>query len=193
MDTCAPTTVLVIDDAPSIVHGLTRLLRREGYREETASNGRQALAHLQRQGFDVILTDLCMPDLDGRAFYAVLQQQYPALCQRIIFLTGASDEADTRAFLAQCGQPWLPKPYPLVALCRAIQQVLRGAAPPLDGYQTRSQQLWRQCQQLRRKSQALSDKVQVLCTRSAQLQVQAASCRAAAGRTMAGKWPLKAS
>jgi CheY-like chemotaxis protein len=142
MEACAPTTILVIDDAPRLVRTLTELLRREGYRVETASNGRHALAHLQRQGFDVILSDLCMPDLDGRAFYAVLQRQYPALCQRVIFLTGASD-ADTRAFLVRCGRPWLAKPYPLAALRRAIQQVLAGAPParPRDARQTRRQLL----------------------------------------------------
>jgi CheY-like chemotaxis protein len=143
MDTCTPTTVLVIDDEPSIVRGLTWLLHREGYRVETASNGRHALAHLQRQNFDVILTDLRMPELDGRALYAVLQQQYPTLCQRVIFLTGASDEADIRAFLAQGGQLWLRKPYALAALRRTIQQVLARAAPGLspEGCQTRPQQL----------------------------------------------------
>jgi CheY-like chemotaxis protein len=124
-----PGSILVIDDEPSIVRGLTRLLRHDGYRVETAVNGRDALAQLQRQGYDVILTDLRMPELDGRAFYARLQQCYPALSQRVIFLTGASDEADSQAFLTQCGQPWLRKPYPITALRRAIQRMLGGTAP----------------------------------------------------------------
>ena len=123
MDARTPTTVLVIDDVPSIVRALSTLLRREGYQVETAGNGRQALEQLQRQRVDVILSDLCMPDLDGRAFYAALQQQSPALCRRLIFLTGASEEADTRAFLTQCGQPWLQKPFTAAALRHALQQV----------------------------------------------------------------------
>ena len=127
-----PTTILVIEDDPSIVRGLSRLLRRDGYHVETASNGRQALALLQRQACDVVLSDLDMPDLDGRAFYARLRQQWPALCARVIFLTGVSSAADHRAFLAQCGQPWLRKPYPIAALRQAIAQVLRRplGAPP---------------------------------------------------------------
>jgi DNA-binding response OmpR family regulator len=184
MDACTPKTVLVIDDAPSIVRVLTRLLRREGYRVETAANGRQGLAHLRRQGFDVILSDLCMPDLDGRALYEVLQQQYPAQCERLIFLTGASDEADTRVFLAQCGRPWLSKPCPLAALRRAMRQVLARAtpAPPHNECQTRSQQLQRKSQQLRRESRVLLGAVQALYTRNAQLRRQAAACRSAADR-----------
>ena len=94
-----PARILVIDDEPSIVRALARLLQREGYTVETAGNGRQALALLQAHGYDVLLVDLRMPELDGQAFYALLRHQYPALRQRVIFLTGVSDEADSAAFL----------------------------------------------------------------------------------------------
>ena len=96
-----PGSILVIDDEPSIVRGLTRLLHRDGYRVATARN--------------------------GRAFYALLRQHSPALSARVIFLTGVSDEAENQAFLAQCGQPWLRKPYPIAALRSAIQQIVEGA------------------------------------------------------------------
>ena len=83
-----PTTILVIDDEPSLLRGVARVLRREGYTVATAANGRHALAQLQVQLYDVILSDLQMPDIDGRAFYALLRQQYPALCKRVIFSPG---------------------------------------------------------------------------------------------------------
>jgi two-component system, NtrC family, response regulator GlrR len=121
--------ILVIDDEPSIVRALARLLQREGYTVATAGNGQQALARLQVHGYDVLLVDLRMSELDGQAFYAVLQHQYPALRQRVIFLTGVSEEADSAAFLAQCGQPWLRKPYSMAALRPVIEQVLRHAVP----------------------------------------------------------------
>jgi CheY-like chemotaxis protein len=124
-----PARILVIDDEPSIVRALVRLLHRDSYLVDTAGNGRQALAQLQAQRYDVILADLRMPELDGRAFYTLLRQQYPALRQRVIFLTAESDAADHRAFLAQCGQPWLGKPYAMAALRSVIQQVLRVAGP----------------------------------------------------------------
>ena len=124
-----PTTILVIDDEPSIVRALVRLLRRDGAVVATAGNGREALAQLHAHPYDLILCDLRMPELDGRAFYARLQQRAPALCQRVIFLTGVSDEAPNQAFLAQCGQPWLRKPYPIAALRSAMQQLLGARAP----------------------------------------------------------------
>ena len=66
---------------------------------------------------------------DGQAFYALLRQQYPALCPRVIFFTGAASEATNRAFLAQCGQPWLRKPFTLTVLRRVLAQML-GDVPP---------------------------------------------------------------
>ena len=123
-----PRTILVVDDEPSIVRGLTRLLRHEGYEVTAARNGCEALAQLHHQRYDVILTDLRMPTLDGCAFYARLRQRWPALCQRVIFLTGVSDDADSQAFLVQSGRPWLPKPYAMAALRSLIQQTLGAAA-----------------------------------------------------------------
>src|ERR1043166_4953868 len=101
-----PGTILVIDDDPRLVRALALLLRRDGYRVETARNGRHALAQLQAQRYDIIVSDLSMPEMDGRAFYPPLRQQAPGLARRVIFLTGASGEAASAAFLAQCGQPW---------------------------------------------------------------------------------------
>ena len=120
-----PATILVIDDEPSVIRALAGLLRRDGYRVGTASNGRYALAQLQEQPYDVIVCDLRMPELDGPAFYAILTRQYPALRQRVIFLTGDTGSEDTRTFLTQCGRPWLRKPSAITTIRHAIQQVLQ--------------------------------------------------------------------
>jgi CheY-like chemotaxis protein len=126
-----PAKILLIDDEPSLVRGLTRLLHRDGYSVDTAPNGQHALAQLQTQRYDLILCDLHMPVLDGPAFYALLTQQYPALRQRVIFLTGNTGGAASRAFLTQSGRPWLRKPSPITTIRRAIQDVLQ-AAPPTE-------------------------------------------------------------
>jgi CheY-like chemotaxis protein len=122
-------TILVIDDEPSMGRALTGLLRRDGYRVDTASNGRHALAQLQERHYDVIVCDLQMPVLDGPAFYAILAWQYPALRQRVIFLTGDTGGAASTTFLTQCGRPWLRKPCPIAMLRRAIQDLLQTSAP----------------------------------------------------------------
>jgi CheY-like chemotaxis protein len=117
-------TILLIDNEPSFVRALAQLLHRDGYRVDTATEGQQALTQLQSQRYDVILCDLWMPGLDGRAFYTRLQQQVPALCARVIFITGDTLEAESTAFLAQCGRPALTKPCPAAAIRQAIKQVL---------------------------------------------------------------------
>ena len=123
-----PAKILLIDDEPSLVRGLTRLLHRDGYSVDTAPNGQHALAQLQTQRYDLILCDLQMPVLDGPALYTLLEQQAPALCQRVIFLTGDTLGAASTAFLAQCGQPCLYKPCTVAEIRSLIQQVLDGAA-----------------------------------------------------------------
>jgi CheY-like chemotaxis protein len=80
--------ILVIDDEVALTKALARLLRRDGYTVETADNANRALALLQQQSYDIILCDLHMPALDGRGFYALLLRHAPALCPRVIFLTG---------------------------------------------------------------------------------------------------------
>lgn len=119
-----PATVLLIDDDASFVRGLARLLRRDSYTVHTAANGQHALAQLRAQPYDVVLCDLYMPALDGPALYAIMQQQYPSLCQRLIFVTGDTLGVENTAFLAHCGQPYLYKPCTAAEVRRAIQQVL---------------------------------------------------------------------
>jgi CheY-like chemotaxis protein len=119
-----PVKLLLIDDQPSFVRGLTRLLQRDGYRVETAANGQEALARLTAHPYDVIVCDLQMPTLDGRTFYSLLQWQFPPLAQRVLFVTGDTLGGDSTAFLAQCGQPYLYKPCTAAAVRSTLQQLL---------------------------------------------------------------------
>jgi CheY-like chemotaxis protein len=164
-----PRSILLIDDEPSFVRALARLLQRDGYIVATAGNGRSGLAALQGKRYDVILCDLRMPELDGRAFYAHVQQRAPSLCQRVIFLTGDSSAAEHQAFFTQCGRPWLDKPCSTAAIRHAIAQVLERAM--------RAQQLPRTCQQLRQQSHVLVRQAQTLRVQSRHLRCQAAHLR----------------
>jgi CheY-like chemotaxis protein len=131
-----PGTILVIDDEPSVVRALAALLRRDGYRVATAPNGRHALAQLQEQPYDVILCDLRMPELDGPAFYAILTRQYPALRQRVIFLTGDTrtcrrDAAMRRHLLYQTSCMF---PFALLALALSGENSLQHLLFSLQGW-----------------------------------------------------------
>src|SRR5919198_2420815 len=80
-------TILLLDEAPSFVKALARLLRRDGDTVDTADHGNLALALLETRHYDVILCDVHLPALDGPTFAALLTRQYPSLRQRVIFFT----------------------------------------------------------------------------------------------------------
>jgi CheY-like chemotaxis protein len=117
-------SILIIDDEPSIASGLKRLLSRDGYTVETAMNGHMALTKLRERSYDLLLSDMRMPDVDGPSLYRTLAQQYPHLLRRVIFLTGDTLNPETKMFLDQSAVPCLTKPCTVAEIRRAIQQVL---------------------------------------------------------------------
>jgi CheY-like chemotaxis protein len=117
-------TILVVDDEPGLARGLARLLRRDGYNVDVVDNGRLALARLQERDYDLILSDLRMPELDGTGLYRALMQQYPHLLQRFVFLTGDTLSPETLTFFAQHSVPRLIKPFTVAEVRRIVQQAL---------------------------------------------------------------------
>jgi len=118
-------TILVVDDEPGIASALAYLLRRDGHTVATAAHGRLALEKLQEGAYDLILCDLRMPELDGPGFYRALEQHYPHLRQRIIFLTGDTLSPETQAFLEEVGAPCLSKPFRATEARRIVHQALQ--------------------------------------------------------------------
>ena len=117
-------TILIVDDEAGITRGLARLLRRDGHAVDTASNGRQALAMLHAQMYDLILCDLRMPELDGPSLYRIVAERHPQLLERFIFLTGDTLGAEARTFLEQTGVPRLVKPFSAAEGRRVVRQAL---------------------------------------------------------------------
>jgi CheY-like chemotaxis protein len=119
------STILLVDDEPGMASALARLLRRDGHTVEIAANGQVALTMLQEHAYDLILSDLRMPELDGPGLYRALEAHYPHLCQRFILLTGDTLSPEVLAFVAESGVPRLTKPFTAAAVRGAIQQSLR--------------------------------------------------------------------
>ena len=125
LSTIPRLTILMVDDEPSIVRGMVRLLSRDGHSVDTAANGQLALNKLQERSYDLIMSDLRMPELDGIGLYQALAQQFPHLCRRFIFLTGDVLSPEGTGTLAQMDVPRLTKPFRGTEVRRVIQQVLR--------------------------------------------------------------------
>lgn len=118
------THILIVDDEPLIVQLMADMLEDEGYEVDTAANGAQALERIKARTYDLILSDLRMPGLDGLALYRELAWQRPELLRRMIFVSGAVEHQDYREFLEETHVPLLPKPFKLEELRRLAEQVL---------------------------------------------------------------------
>lgn len=116
--------ILVVDDEPLVTQLIVDTLTREGYRLDTASNGVVALEKIQQQRYDLILSDLHMPQLNGVGLYLALTQQLDRLSERIIFITGSTGSSQLHGFLKETGLPVLRKPFTLVELLQVVRQVL---------------------------------------------------------------------
>ena len=81
-----PASVLVIDDEASVCHTLSSLLAAEGHAVVAAQSGRNAVELLESRQFDVALTDLLMPEMDGLQTMEALKDVDPDL--EVIVLTG---------------------------------------------------------------------------------------------------------
>ena len=121
-----PLRVLVVDDEPSIVSITRQTLESFGYRMLNAQNGAEAVALYAQQANDIamILTDLSMPVMDGRAtIYALLKINPKA---KIIAMSGM-DENESVAKASTAGvKHFISKPYTAATLLktlRALQEV----------------------------------------------------------------------
>ena len=117
--------VLVVDDELDVAEVLAHMLSADGHQVETVANGSVALDRLRQRTYDLILCDIRMPELDGPGLYREVEQRYPGLRQRFIFLTGDTLSPDTRAFLGRIGASCLSKPFASAEVRRLTQAVLK--------------------------------------------------------------------
>jgi len=117
-------TVLVVDDEPSVLFALSEGLsdRRGGVRVVTAANGIEAVAVLEAEPVDLVLTDLRMPDMDGFELLAFLRRNHPSV--PVILMTALGSD-ETSARLGTAGSfECLAKPFHLPDLKRKIAEML---------------------------------------------------------------------
>jgi two-component system NtrC family sensor kinase len=117
--------LLIVDDEPGILSVLVEVLGGRGYNVETACNGNEAMSRLVDTHYDLIISDLCMPEMDGRRFYEAVRERDPLLAQRIIFVTGDTVSNNSRAFLEGTGSRWLSKPFSIREVEELVGKTLR--------------------------------------------------------------------
>ncbi len=85
--------ILIVDDEESMRHMLSIMLKKEGYEVEAAANGRLALEALAKGGFDAVLCDIRMPEMDGVGFLKALDHRAQELTVIMMSAFGTIDTA----------------------------------------------------------------------------------------------------
>jgi DNA-binding response OmpR family regulator len=120
--------ILVVDDDPHVLRPVLLGLRGRGYQAEGAEDGLQALHHLQHGEFDVVVTDLQMPRLDGLALLREMRRRgysQPVVIQTT--LLDSSLEVVLRRVGASCV---LRKGGPFSDLVRSVEEAYRASRGP---------------------------------------------------------------
>ncbi len=105
------TAVLVIEDDPRSVKLMKLILASQGYEAVIARNGSEGLATARSRGFDIILLDLMLPEVDGFEVLRQLQAD-PALANVPVVVTSARARPTTKEEAAELGASfYLTKPY----------------------------------------------------------------------------------
>ena len=121
------TAILVVDDDAPIRRMLDRTLAAEGYAVESAADGGEALAAVERSAPDLIVLDVSMPGLDGLAVCRRLRAK--GLATPVLLLTARDEVPDRVAGLDAGADDYLVKPFATDELLARVRALLRRHAP----------------------------------------------------------------
>jgi len=115
--------LLIIDDNKEILDTLCDFLSKKKYNVASASNGLEGLKLIEneKQGFDLVITDLIMPDISGVALISIIKKKYPATL--VIAITGWGEHPEALATEAEADHV-LEKPFELSDLETLIKKLL---------------------------------------------------------------------
>lgn len=128
-------TILLVDDEPQVVSLVREMLLRDGYQVIGAADGEEALqiARDNANRIDMLLTDIVMPQLNGRDLADRLKKMMPGL--KVLYMSGFMKEAILKYYgISITGIPFLQKPFTRETLSRKVREVLEA---PAEGLRSR--------------------------------------------------------
>ena len=118
--------LLVVDDEPSIQEFFEILLKREGYDVEVVSGGKEALLRIERQVYDLVITDLSMPEVDGMAILDRVKEASP---ETIVIVVTAYATAESAVEAMKRGAyDYLMKPFKVDEIAIVLRNALEKSA-----------------------------------------------------------------
>jgi PAS domain S-box-containing protein len=117
-------TILLVEDDEQLLHVAHRALEARGYTVLTAARGDAALETARGHAgpIHLLLSDVTIPDMDGRTLAATLREQRPDV--RILYMSGYADQAIVRHGVLAATVAYLPKPFTTEAIARRVREVL---------------------------------------------------------------------
>jgi DNA-binding response OmpR family regulator len=134
--TATAQTILVVDDDPKIRQLVRTYLERDGYLVETAADGQEALAAIERERPALVVLDLMLPEIDGRAVIRAVRADADDPDVPILILSARGSTADRIAGLEDGADDYLPKPFSPSELVLRVGAILRragGTPEPVSG------------------------------------------------------------
>lgn len=133
----ADRPILVVDDDAKIVRLVRTYLEREGFPVVTAADGPAALDAIEQHRPALVVLDLMLPELDGRAVIRAVRRDDEAAHTPILVLSARSSTVDRIAGLEDGADDYLPKPFSPAELVLRVKSILRRASVPATEPPTR--------------------------------------------------------
>ncbi len=116
--------ILLVEDEPAIGELCRKILNKEGFEVDIAVNGKLAQDMIEKQGYNLYLFDIKLPEMNGKELYQWLEEKHPQLIGRVMFTTGSVFSGDTQSFLEQTVRPILLKPFTPDELNTIVRETL---------------------------------------------------------------------
>ena len=121
--------ILIVDDEPALRHIQRRVLERLGMEVLVASDGAEAIAILQRERVDAVITDIRMPgEVDGIALYNWIELTRPELAGRCLFVTGAIEPGREGTVIGAHPEWVITKPFRRAEYVARVMSILESAS-----------------------------------------------------------------
>jgi two-component system alkaline phosphatase synthesis response regulator PhoP len=131
--------ILVVDDDAKIVRLVRTYLERDGFSVVTASDGPGALDAIERHRPALVVLDLMLPELDGRAVIRAVRGDEDAAATPILIISARGSTMDRIAGLEDGADDYLPKPFSPAELVLRVKSILRRTANATPRMTARSQ------------------------------------------------------
>lgn len=120
----ADKTILVVDDEQTLSTMLKDILETDGFSVITANDGKEALALYEREkkDIDLIISDLGMPNMDGRQLLSALRTQGNPI--KFIYMTGYLDQGSRKDLIAESANEVLLKPFTVESVLSVVNKIL---------------------------------------------------------------------